>query len=87
MIIHVQIKPGARKNEVVTLSDGSKQIKIKVEAIEGKANQELIKFIAELFKIAKSAVTLLHGHTSKFKKLELAGDEVALQATYDKYLK
>lgn len=41
--------------------------------LEGKANAAVIEALAEHFGVKKSAVTLLSGHKSKIKRLEIKG--------------
>lgn len=41
--------------------------------IEGRANQAVIEFFAELFEIPRSSVTIASGETSRNKKVKIAG--------------
>ena len=43
--------------------------------VDGKANEALIKFVAETLKLPKSAVNLKSGQTSRRKVLEVIGAE------------
>ena len=67
------IQPNAKKSEVIGLQGEPPRLKIKLKAlpIEGKANKELIKFLSEILKIAKSRISLLRGETSKQKDIFL----------------
>ncbi len=72
MIIKVKIQPNSKENKIVeTLEDGSLKIKIKAPQIEGKANKELIKFLSEEFKVAKSCITIKNGELSRSKTIEI----------------
>lgn len=75
MFLHIKAKPNARQNQVVMLPDGTIQVKIKAPAQDGKANDELVRFIAEKLGIAKSKIRLVSGHTAPFKKLEIDAEE------------
>jgi uncharacterized protein YggU (UPF0235/DUF167 family) len=71
-ILHLKAKPGSRINQLVVAPDGSVTIRLNAPAQEGKANTALQAYLATTFGIAKNRVILLAGHTSPFKKVELA---------------
>jgi len=55
------------------LHDGRLKIKIAAPPVDGKANESLIEFLAKTFKISKSNIEILKGHTSKLKTIKLSG--------------
>jgi uncharacterized protein (TIGR00251 family) len=67
---------------IETLSDGRKVVKGRVRAApeNGAANAALIAMLAKTVGVAKSAVTLASGETSRVKKLRIAGDPARLAA-------
>jgi uncharacterized protein len=73
----VRAQPGAKKTTVVGIygEGATSQLKIAVQAppIEGRANEALIKFLAELFNISKSSVELISGELSRSKVFLLRG--------------
>jgi uncharacterized protein (TIGR00251 family) len=71
MKIQVKVKPNSRTEEVSQESD-SFIVKVKEPAREGKANQAVIKLLAEHFGVPKSRVTILSGFSSKNKVVEVA---------------
>lgn len=73
VFIRVKIVPNSSKNEICGILDNALKIKIKAPAVENKANLELIKFLAKEIGVAKSAVTLVSGCTSKIKNIFIAG--------------
>lgn len=75
MFLRVKAKPNARQNQLSMLPDGTLQVKIKAPAHEGKANEELIRFLSEFFDLPKSKITVISGHTAPFKKIEILADE------------
>lgn len=68
-IIEVHAQPQARKNEVVGLHNDRLKIKIKSPPVDGKANECLTEFIAELLNLNRSRVELIKGETSRQKQL------------------
>lgn len=57
------------------LRRASGMLKIDIAAVpeEGKANAELVRFLAEEFHVPKSHVEILRGQTSKTKVVQLRG--------------
>lgn len=77
MKIALKVTPGARRNELLGWEDDYPQVgrvcKVKIAAppVEGKANKEIIAFLASVLGLPKSAVTLLHGSTGRIKLVEV----------------
>jgi hypothetical protein len=82
----VRAQPGAKKTAITGVyGEGlAAQLKIAVHAppLEGRANQALIAFLAELFSLPKNAIELVSGELSRSKVLLLRGvtAEMARQA-------
>jgi uncharacterized protein (TIGR00251 family) len=73
----VRAQPGAKKSAIVGVygeGDGA-QLKIAVQApaIEGRANEALVAFLAETFNIPKRSVDLICGELSRSKIFLLTG--------------
>jgi uncharacterized protein (TIGR00251 family) len=68
----VQIMPNAKKSEVVGLLEDVLKIRLQAQPIEGKANEALIRYIADKLDVPKSAVSITHGHTNKRKIIEIS---------------
>ncbi|WP_227998634.1 DUF167 domain-containing protein [Nocardia australiensis] len=70
--VRATIKPNSRKGPLVeTLGDGSLQLYVRPPAVEGKANKAAIELLAEHYGVPKSAVRLVAGATSRFKRFEV----------------
>ncbi len=52
-------------------------IKLQAPPVEGKANTELLRFLAEALGCAKSQVVLLRGESSRLKVVELPEEALA----------
>ncbi|MEA5097237.1 MAG: DUF167 domain-containing protein [Burkholderiaceae bacterium] len=76
----VQIAPNAKKTEVIGLVDDALKLKLHAPPVDGKANEALIRFIAESLSVPKSAVSITHGFTSKRKLLEIRADYLTIDA-------
>lgn len=73
MVISVKVIPNARVNKWIEEPSGQIKIKIASKPVEGKANEELIRFLAGHFKVPKSCIRIMHGEKSNFKRLEITG--------------
>jgi uncharacterized protein len=69
LILYVQIQPKSSTDEVVGILGENLKIKITAPPIDGKANEHLCRFIAKVFNVSKSQVSILKGETSKIKTL------------------
>lgn len=68
----IAIKPNSKKGPLVEQQDdGSLLVYIREPAVEGKANTVLIELLAKHFDVAKSRVTIVLGHTSRHKIVEM----------------
>jgi uncharacterized protein (TIGR00251 family) len=74
LTLHIQ--PGAKKTEVAGLYGDALKIRLAAPPVDGKANAALLGFVAERLGLAKSAVTLKSGHTSRRKVLEVVNPPV-----------
>lgn len=72
-ILHLKAKPNGRRNQLEVAADGTVTVRLQAPAQDGKANACLLGYLAEVFGVSKSSVTLLSGHTAPFKKVEIAG--------------
>lgn len=69
----VLVKPKARKTAILGLHHGMVKLAIASPPVDGKANREVVRFLAELFNLKKKQVTILRGERSR-EKVCLLGD-------------
>lgn len=70
LTLHIQ--PGAKKTEVAGEHGDALKIRLAAPPVDGKANSALIAFVADRLGLAKSAVSLKSGLTSRRKVLEVS---------------
>jgi uncharacterized protein (TIGR00251 family) len=70
MKIQVKVKPNSRTEEINQEGD-SFIVKVKEPPKEGKANQAVIKLLAEHFGVPQSQVRILSGLRSRSKVVEV----------------
>ena len=71
LTLHIQ--PGAKKTEITGIYGDALKIRLPAPPVDGKANAALIEFVADRLGLAKSAVNLKSGQTSRRKVLEVIG--------------
>jgi uncharacterized protein (TIGR00251 family) len=71
MTVQVKVTPSSSKNEICGLKDGVLKIKIAAPPEDGKANTELIHFLAKHYGVRKKDVQLIKGKKSRNKTLEI----------------
>ena len=73
VIIHLLVQPRASKNEIVGVQGDELKVRLTSPPVEGAANRLCCEYIAKRLGLAKSAVTLEAGETSRHKRLLLPG--------------
>lgn len=74
LTLHVQ--PGAKRSEITGLHGGALKIKLAAPPIEGRANDALLKFIADWFAVPLRQVELKQGGQSRHKVVAVTGSKV-----------
>jgi hypothetical protein len=72
-IIGVRLKPGAKREKIVSIDEREICVAVTAPPVDGKANEALIKFLAGVLDVPKSGITILRGQTSRIKLVELSG--------------
>ena len=75
LTLQIQTTPNAPRSEIAGWMGDRLKIKVKAPAVEGKANAELVRFLAEAFGVRPNAVTLLRGDTARLKVVRIDGVE------------
>jgi uncharacterized protein len=69
----VKVHPRARKNAVTGVVGDALKLSLTAPPVEGRANQAVIEFFADLFQIPRSSVTIASGATGRSKVVRIAG--------------
>jgi len=72
-IIQIKVKPSARESGLEPSSDGTWLARIRSAPVDGKANAELIRLIAERFKVTRTQVSIQSGLTGGVKRVRIEG--------------
>lgn len=69
----VRVQPRASKDEITGAMEGALKVRLCAPAVENRANDALIEFLADVLKTAKSAVRIQSGEHSRTKRVEIRG--------------
>jgi len=69
----VRVQPRASRDEIAGVVAGALKIRLCAPAVENRANEALVEFLAALLKISKSAVRIRSGAQSRNKRVEIFG--------------
>jgi len=72
-VLSIRLQPRARRTAVVGPVGSRLKVAVTGPPVEGKANTELCRFLAELTGVSKSAVIILRGETSREKAILIRG--------------
>lgn len=68
----VRVIPRASRNEIVeVLSDQTVKIRLTAPPVEGKANEELVKFLSDILGTPKSKIEIVAGMTGRDKLVSI----------------
>jgi len=70
--LHVHAQPGAKRTEITGDHGGCLKIRIAAPAVEGRANDALIAFLATSFGVPRRNVVLVRGESGRRKTLSIA---------------
>lgn len=75
LTLHVQ--PGAKRTDISGLHGEALKIRLAAPPIEGRANEALLRFIADTFGVPLRQVELKQGGQSRHKVVMVTGSKVA----------
>jgi uncharacterized protein (TIGR00251 family) len=71
LVLSLHVQPGARRSEVAGIHGDSLKIRVQAPAIDDRANEALVEFVAQRLGIPRRDVTLASGARSREKKLHV----------------
>lgn len=78
ILLKVKVIPKSSKSQIVGWENGELKIRLAAVPEKGRANNELIAFLAKLLGVAKSNIQLVRGVKSCHKQLNIQGFSLEL---------
>lgn len=69
--IRVRVKPRASKSRVLGEREGELEVAVAAPPVDGKANEELVRVLADYFEVPKSSVQIARGEGGRSKLVRL----------------
>ncbi len=69
----IKASPKALQTEALGWEENFLKVKIRAVREKGNANDELISYLSSILNVAKPRISLLKGHTSKIKQVQIDG--------------
>ena len=69
LFLDCTIQAKSKETCLLGVINGALKIRLSAPPVDGKANKQLIKFLAKEFQVKQSAITIVQGETSRLKKL------------------
>jgi uncharacterized protein (TIGR00251 family) len=79
----VHVRPGSSRTAVGGEHDGRLVVRVTAPAIDGRANDAVVRALADALGVARSHVTIVGGVSSRRKRICMTGDTDALPARLD----
>ncbi len=73
VVLLVRVQPRASKDEIVGEMGSALRVRLQAPAVEDRANEALVDFLAQLLKTPRTAVRILSGERSRTKRIEIRG--------------
>ena len=68
----MRVKPRASKSRVLGEKEGLLEVAVAAPPVDGAANDELVRTLADHFGVAKSTLEVVSGHASRLKTVRFA---------------
>jgi hypothetical protein len=76
VIVDIHVMPNAPRTQIQGLHDGALHLRLKAPPVDGKANLELVAWLARELKVPRAGVELIRGETARRKQLRVAQSSV-----------
>ena len=76
-ILPVRVHPGAKRDAVTGIHDGTLKISLAAPPVDGRAYDALIAFLAKRLDVRRSQVTVMTGASSRTKTILIAAKSAA----------
>ena len=79
VVVAVRAVPGASRAEIVGLHGDELKIKVCSPPVDGRANEELLKVLADVLEVRPRLLSVVGGHTSRSKAVLVQADAAEVE--------
>lgn len=69
----LRVQPRASRNAIAGVLGEAVKLAITAPPVDGKANQAVVEYLAELFQVSKSSIAIVSGETGRNKLIAVRG--------------
>jgi len=73
ILLQLHVQPGASKTELAGLHGDALKIRVASPPAEGKANRELVRFLAETLGVPRGNIVVVRGESGRRKTVAVQG--------------
>ena len=73
VVLALHVQPGASRTEYAGLHDDAHKIRLAAPAVDGRANEALVEFLARAFGVRKRDVEIVSGASARRKIVRVSG--------------
>lgn len=71
IVLELHVQPGAKRSEFAGMHGERRKVRLAAPAQEGRANEALVAFLAEHYRVPKRCVSITSGLRSRSKRVEI----------------
>jgi uncharacterized protein (TIGR00251 family) len=71
LVLEVRVQPRASRSEFAGALGGRLKVRLRAPPVDGRANAELVDFLADAFGVPRSNVTIEHGLAGRDKRVRV----------------
>ena len=71
IVLALHVQPGAKRTEAAGTHGDALKVRLAAPPVDGKANAELVRFLADAFGVPQRQVTIVRGETSRQKSVRI----------------
>lgn len=75
IVLSLHVQPRSSRNEVCGVHGDALKVRLTSPPVDGAANKLCREFLAELFKVPKSAIDIVSGEASRHKRVRITGGD------------
>ena len=75
-MLSIYAQPGARQTLIQGLHGDALKIRVAAPPLDGRANEEIRRFLANVLQVAQRDVTIVSGEKSRSKRFSICGAQI-----------